>query len=720
VNSPISSRMRSLVLFGFLAAAVAGCEQVDVTAVPISRVEVTPPSAVVGVGRTVKLTAQVLSDQDEPLSGRTIVWESDDEDIAEVDGAGQVTGRSEGTVSIRARSEGVVGTASVQVTSAPAIAAAPSSVQFSAVQGGASPGDRTVTVTNAGQGSLSGLGVTVRYASGQPSGWLTATLSGSSAPATLVLSASGSGLASGSYTASVDITSGSAANSPLTVPVTFTVTAPAPAIGVSSASVSFAATRGGSAPASQTVAVTNLGGGTLSGLSTSVTYGSGQPGGWLTASLSGTTAPATLTLSAAPGSLAAGTYTATVLIASGVAQNSPQPVAVTFTISAATAPAIALSRSSVSFSTGALGGSPPSQTVEVTNDGGGTLSGLVVTVVGENTSWLSAELSRTTAPATITLNATRGLLPVGTYTATLRVTSGVASNSPVEIPVTFTVALGAPQTPGSLSATAVSDRRVDLAWMDRSDNEATFEIQRRSSGQDWAGIGGTGVNETSFADTQGLSGSREYEYRVRACNAVGCSDWSGTAKATTAPVPPGSVSASPTSSSGITVSWKDNSSDETGFRVERSSNGGQSWTLVTTTSANAESFSDSGLQSSTTYHYRVAACRGTLCSVFSDLAQATTPSGSTSTPTNLTATALSSTEVLLKWTAPGGQTKYEVRRRTGTSGGWTNIADVPGDTPEYTDKGLSPGSTYQYQVRACAGSSCSEYSSQATVTTPSG
>lgn len=712
--------MRSLVLFGFLSAAIAGCEQVDVTAVPISRVEVTPPSAVVGVGRTVTLTAQVLSDQDEPLSGRTIVWESDDEDIAEVDDAGQVTGRSEGTVSIRARSEGVVGTASVQVTSAPAIAAAPSSVQFSAVQGGASPGDRTVTVTNAGEGSLSGLGVTVRYASGQPTGWLTATLSGSSAPATLVLSASGSGLASGSYTASVDITSGSAANSPLTVPVTFTVSAPAPAIGVSSASVTFAATRGGSAPASQTVAVTNLGGGTLSGLSTSVTYGSGQPGGWLTASLSGTTAPATLTLAAAPGSLAAGTYTATVRIASGVAQNSPQPVAVTFTVSAAAAPAIALSRSSVSFSTGALGGSPPSQTVEVTNDGGGTLSGLAVSVVGENTSWLSAELSQTTAPATITLSATRGLLPVGTYTVTLRVTSGVASNSPVEIPVTFTVALGAPQRPGSLSATAASDRRIDLTWQDRSDNEATFEIQRRASGQNWADIGSTGVNQTSFADTQGLSASTEYEYRVRACNAVGCSDWSDTAKAKTAPAPPESPAASPTSSSRITVSWKDNSSDETGFRVERSSNGGQSWTLVTTTGANAESFSDSGLQSSTTYHYRVAACRGTLCSGFTDPAQATTPSGTTSTPTNFTATAVSSKEVLLKWTEPGGQTKYEVRRRKGTSGAWKTIADVPGDTPEYMDTGLSPKTTYQYQVRACVGSSCSEYSSQATVTTPSG
>src|SRR5439155_3562155 len=73
---------------------------------------------------------------------------------------------------------------------APASDLSPTSVSFGATPGGANPAPQTVSITNGGGGTLSGLAVEpISYGTGQPTGWLSATLSGSTAPATLTLSA---------------------------------------------------------------------------------------------------------------------------------------------------------------------------------------------------------------------------------------------------------------------------------------------------------------------------------------------------------------------------------------------------------------------------------------------------------------------------------------------------------------------------------------------------
>src|SRR5207244_434301 len=89
--------------------------------------------------------------------------------------------------------------------------------------------------------------------------------------------------------------------------------------------------------------------------------------------------------------------------------------------------------------------SPASQAVVVSNIGSGTLSGLAIGTItyGSGASaWLSATLNTTTAPATVTLQPTTGSIPIGTYTATVPVTSSAAGvvNSPQNISVNFTIA----------------------------------------------------------------------------------------------------------------------------------------------------------------------------------------------------------------------------------------------------------------------------------------
>jgi hypothetical protein len=109
-------------------------------------------------------------------------------------------------------------------------------------------------------------------------------------------------------------------------------------------------------------------------------------------------------------------------------------------------PTIGLSPSSLMFAATQGGANPAAQTVWVTNAGPGTLSGLAVgtiTYVTDTlrptptpTGWLSASLGGSTAPATLTLNATTGTLPPGTYAAYVPVTSTVASSQAVAVTLT--------------------------------------------------------------------------------------------------------------------------------------------------------------------------------------------------------------------------------------------------------------------------------------------
>jgi uncharacterized membrane protein len=312
----------------------------------------------------------------------------------------------------------------ITVAAPPRIDASIPSFTFTGTFAGPNPGAKTSQLTNGGGGTLTGLASSVTYANGN--NWLQVSVSPSTAPSTLSVQPIVAGLAVGVYNATVRVSAPGV--SPQDFPVALTV-GPQPGIGVAPVRIDFIS--GGANPAPQVVTVTSSGGSTLTGLSTNTQYTTGL--NWLTTSLDNTTAPTTLRLQASTAGLSAGTYTATVNIVSPGAGNSPLPVPVTLTIS--TLPSIvalpnALPMSSASNPTDVA-------TIAVTNGGGGTLTGLVASVSGAP--WLSASVSPGTAPATITVVATRGALANGVYTANVRITAPGAVNSPRDVPVTFTV-----------------------------------------------------------------------------------------------------------------------------------------------------------------------------------------------------------------------------------------------------------------------------------------
>ncbi|MBL8326977.1 MAG: Ig-like domain-containing protein [Rubrivivax sp.] len=159
-----------------------------------------------------------------------------------------------------------------------------------------------------------------------------------------------------------------------------------------------------------------------------------------------TRAGATVTFTPSAALAFSTTYTATVSGgsgASGGAQSGSTAFSFTTQADPASPPAITLSSTALTFTAAPGGANPLAQVVNISNSGGGTLGGLAVGAITYGagaTGWLQAPvLNSTTAPATLTVQPVTGALAAGTYTATIPITSGVASNSPRTVTVTFNV-----------------------------------------------------------------------------------------------------------------------------------------------------------------------------------------------------------------------------------------------------------------------------------------
>ena len=204
---------------------------------------------------------------------------------------------------------------------------------------------------------------------------------------------------------------------------------------------------------------------------------------------------------------------------------------------------------------------------------------------------------------------------------------------------------------------------------------------------------------------------------------------SGSNSTVTTPSSPIGLNATAVSYSEINLSWNAPSSDGgskiTGYKIERSANGGSSWgTIVASTGSNDTAFYDTGLGAGKTYEYRVYAINTVGTSQPSNIATATTLATEPSSPTGLAATAVSSSEIDLTWNAPGWNggapvTGYEVQRSADSGSTWSIIVKDTGSTStSYSDTGLSAGTTYSYRVMAINSAGTSNPSNVASATTP--
>ncbi|HYG38138.1 MAG TPA: fibronectin type III domain-containing protein, partial [Cytophagales bacterium] len=281
-----------------------------------------------------------------------------------------------------------------------------------------------------------------------------------------------------------------------------------------------------------------------------------------------------------------------------------------------------------------------------------------------------------------------------------------------------------PVTPANLTATTASSTQINLSWDNNATNETGYIIEGgTTAGGPYTQIATTGANVTTYQNT-GLSGNTTYYYIVKATNSAGASSASNEASATTpavvtVPPAPANLTATAISSTRIDLEW-DDTPNETGYIIERGTTTGGPYTEIATTGANVTTYQNTGLSGSTTYYYVVRAENSAGPSGASNEAGATTPAVVTvpPVPTNLTATAISSTRIDLEWDDTPNETGYIIERGTTSGGPYTQIATPEADATTFQNTGLSGNTTYYYVVKATNSAGTSGASNEANAKTP--
>lgn len=173
---------------------------------------------------------------------------------------------------------------------------------------------------------------------------------------------------------------------------------------------------------------------------------------------------------------------------------------------------------------------------------------------------------------------------------------------------------------------------------------------------------------------------------------------------TAAPPTPANAVAAATGSSSIRLTWTDNSTFETGFRIR---NGSRSVTVP----ANSTSYTWSGLSSGQYMCLAVSAYNAVGASPYSPWACATTTTPPPSTPGNVRAAAISGTSVRVTWRDTSNETGYRI------SNGNTSVT-VGANATSYTWAGLQPGQYMCFRVSAYNTGGTSAQSPWSCVTTP--
>jgi predicted phage tail protein len=219
----------------------------------------------------------------------------------------------------------------------------------------------------------------------------------------------------------------------------------------------------------------------------------------------------------------------------------------------------------------------------------------------------------------------------------------------------------------------------------------------------------------SYAST-GLAPGSVYRYRLRAYNNGGLSAYSNIAEAMLPPPVPASLVVTTVSATELLLRWND-TSGETGFRIERCLGAAcSSFAEIGQVTANSVTLTDVHLQSATLYRYRVRAFNTGGSSPPSNVAEGTTQPAA---PANLSATAVSGTQINLAWSPVARTTGLRIERCTGVAcTNFVSFAQVGPNATSFINTSLTPKVTYRYRVRAVNAGGQSAPSNVAQATTP--
>ncbi|MCW8195809.1 fibronectin type III domain-containing protein [Proteobacteria bacterium 005FR1] len=226
-------------------------------------------------------------------------------------------------------------------------------------------------------------------------------------------------------------------------------------------------------------------------------------------------------------------------------------------------------------------------------------------------------------------------------------------------------------------------------WVAPSGSPTRYELQQRFNSGSWSTV----YNSSGTSLSRSV-GNGTYDYRVRACNAYGCSSFSAIRTVTVIKTPsiPGSFAGPTTDPDGsYGISWGASSGVVSKYTLQERTNGG---TFATVQDASSLGRSISG-KASAVYDYRVRACNSLSCSGWTAL-KTVTISIAPGTPSSISASSLlSDGSLTVSWGASSGPVDaYRLYREANGSGTWSHV--YTGSARSYGQSSLANGS-YKYR-----------------------
>ncbi|MDE0431205.1 MAG: fibronectin type III domain-containing protein [Caldilineaceae bacterium] len=259
--------------------------------------------------------------------------------------------------------------------------------------------------------------------------------------------------------------------------------------------------------------------------------------------------------------------------------------------------------------------------------------------------------------------------------------------------------------------------KIDVSWSTVAGTD-NYDLWRHEQSEGWLQVA-DGQTGTTYADSA-VDVGKTYLYQVQAHGALGAGAWSDQQSAsvpTTAPGMPLNLVAN-AGNAEVTLEWNEPVSDGgstiTSYEYRYQMAGG-SWSNWTdTTPALSRTVTIDSLTNESAHNFEVRAENANGAGAIAT-ASATPMSTVPGIPTGLGTTSTGPTDITLGWTAVDGAASYELQRRT-NGGAWGDPMDA-GTGTSYTDMGLTPSTTYDYEIRAKNAAGTSDWSAVVTAAT---
>jgi len=272
------------------------------------------------------------------------------------------------------------------------------------------------------------------------------------------------------------------------------------------------------------------------------------------------------------------------------------------------------------------------------------------------------------------------------------------------------------KAPSELKAVWYTPGLVYLTWLDSYPEDCELVIERKAGNGEYSVIKTLDSDSTSWFNSN-LNPDITYTYRIKAVTQDNSSSYSNEANAEELNInAPYNLKYSVTSLTELTLSWEDKSNMETGYKIERKTGLTGTWSEIASIGANSTSYKVKGLNSGTTYFFRVKAYStsnnleysSSEIEVFMKLPPP---------PSDLKVNISSPSHVVLQWKDNSVDEEGFIIERKSVKDDFIEIARVGRNIQAYTDISTAAGSVYFYRVKAFNSVAGTDYTNMVSIET---